>query len=47
VVRADPQAAAAIDAREIPDLFNPESCFGSAPAMIERSLAEWSRCIAN
>ena len=47
VVRADPQAVAAIEAKEIPGLFNPESCFGSAPAMIERSLAEWSRCIAN
>ncbi len=45
VVRADPQTAAAIDAKEIADLFNAQSCFGSAPAMIERSLAEWSRCI--
>ena len=47
IVRADPQAVAAIDAKDIADLFNPESCFGSAPAMIERSLAEWSRSIAN
>ena len=45
VVRADSQAAAAIDAGEIAALFNPENCFGSAPAMIERSLAEWSRSI--
>lgn len=45
VLRADPQAAAAIDAGEIAALFNPESCFGSAPAMIERTLAEWSRSI--
>ena len=45
VVRADPQAVAAIDAGEIANLFDPESCFGSAPAMIERSLAEWSRSI--
>ena len=45
VVRADPQAVAAIDAGEISNLFDPESCFGSAPAMIERSLAEWSRSL--
>lgn len=45
IVHADPQAAAAIDAKEIADLFNPESCFGSAPAMIERALAQRSRCI--
>ncbi len=42
VVRTDPQAAAAIDAREIPDLFNPENCFGASAAMIERARAQWS-----
>jgi|CXWL01.1.fsa_nt_gi 3-carboxy-cis,cis-muconate cycloisomerase len=47
VMRTDPQAAAAVDAVEIANLFKPESCFGSAPAMIERSLAEWSRSITN
>ena len=46
VVRADPQAVAALDAGEIANLFDPESCFGSAPAMIERSLAEWSRSLS-
>jgi 3-carboxy-cis,cis-muconate cycloisomerase len=45
VLRADPQASAAIGAGEIADLFKPENCFGSAPAMIERSLAEWSGSI--
>jgi 3-carboxy-cis,cis-muconate cycloisomerase len=43
VIRADPQAAAAIDAKELAELFNPESCFGSAAGMIERALAEWSQ----
>jgi 3-carboxy-cis,cis-muconate cycloisomerase len=46
VLRADPQAIAAIDAKDVARLFDPESCFGSAPAMIERSLSEWSRAIA-
>jgi 3-carboxy-cis,cis-muconate cycloisomerase len=45
VLRADPQAGAAIDAKDIPDLFKPERCFGSAPTMIERALAEWSQAI--
>ena len=31
-------------AKEI-DVFDPESCFGSAPAMIERALADWSRSL--
>jgi 3-carboxy-cis,cis-muconate cycloisomerase len=45
VVRADPQAAAAIEARELSDLFNPERCFGASAAMIERALAQWAQSI--
>ena len=45
VLRADAQAMAAVGAGEVADLFNPESCFGSAPAMIKRALAEWSQTI--
>ncbi len=45
VVRADPQAAAAVDAKDISGLFNPESCFGASAAMIERALAQWSQSI--
>jgi 3-carboxy-cis,cis-muconate cycloisomerase len=42
VVRADPQAAA-MDAKEISNLFKPESCFGASAEMIERALAQWSQ----
>jgi 3-carboxy-cis,cis-muconate cycloisomerase len=45
VLRMDTQAMAAVGAGEVANLFNPESCFGSAPAMIERTLAEWSQSI--
>ena len=41
VLRADPQAARAIPAQELADLFDAEKAFGSAPAMIARTLAEW------
>ena len=41
VLRADPQAGKAVDATALDALFDPQSCFGSAPAMIERALAEW------
>jgi 3-carboxy-cis,cis-muconate cycloisomerase len=44
VLRADP-AGRSIDAKEIDALFDPESCYGSAPAMIERALAEWSQSL--
>jgi 3-carboxy-cis,cis-muconate cycloisomerase len=40
-LRADPEAARAIPAQEIADLLEAESAFGSAPAMIARTLAEW------
>ena len=43
VVRADPKVAAAMDAKEIPNLFNPESCTGASAAMIERALALWAQ----
>jgi 3-carboxy-cis,cis-muconate cycloisomerase len=45
VLRTDAQAMAAVGAGEVAELFNPENCFGSAPAMIERALAEWSQTI--
>jgi 3-carboxy-cis,cis-muconate cycloisomerase len=41
VLRADPEAARAIPAQEIADLFDADKNFGSAPAMIARTLAEW------
>ena len=44
VLRAD-SAGKTMSAKELDALFDPESCYGSAPAMIERSLAEWSRSI--
>ncbi len=42
-VRADPQAGKSLSAKEIEALFDPQSCYGSAPAMIERALAEWAQ----
>ena len=41
ILRADPQARAAIDAQEIARLFDPQACFGASAAMIERALADW------
>jgi 3-carboxy-cis,cis-muconate cycloisomerase len=40
-LRADPEAARAIPAQELAGLFDAEKAFGSAPAMIARTLAEW------
>jgi adenylosuccinate lyase len=40
-LRDDP-AGKAMSAKDLDALFDPESCYGSAPAMIERALAEWS-----
>lgn len=42
VLRADPQAGKALDEGTLENLFDPQSCLGSAPKMIERALAEWS-----
>ena len=44
VLRADP-AGKSIDAKEFDALFDPESCYGSAPAMIERALTEWAQSL--
>ena len=44
-LRAEPQASKALDARALDALFDPQTCFGSAAAMIERALAEWSRAL--
>jgi 3-carboxy-cis,cis-muconate cycloisomerase len=46
VLRADP-AGESMSAAEIDALFDPESCCGSAPAMIDRALAEWSQALKN
>jgi 3-carboxy-cis,cis-muconate cycloisomerase len=45
VLRADPQARKSLATDELAVLFDPQSCFGSAPEMLERALAEWSRTI--
>ena len=44
VLRADP-AGKSIGAKEFDALFDPQSCCGSAPAMIERALTEWSQSL--
>jgi 3-carboxy-cis,cis-muconate cycloisomerase len=43
VLRDDPQAGRTVDAKTLAALFDPQSCFGAAPAMIHRALAEWAR----
>jgi 3-carboxy-cis,cis-muconate cycloisomerase len=40
VMRAEPQIA--LDDAELQRLFQPESCYGVAAAMIERSLVDWA-----
>lgn len=45
VLRADPQASKAIGPGGLDVLFEPQSCFGSAQAMIQRALAEWSESV--
>jgi len=42
VLRTD-AAGKSMPAQELDALFDPQNCFGSAPAMIERALAEWSQ----
>ncbi|HTP61591.1 MAG TPA: 3-carboxy-cis,cis-muconate cycloisomerase [Burkholderiales bacterium] len=46
VLRADP-AGKTMDAKALENLFDPQSSFGSAGAMIERALAEWTQSIQN
>ena len=46
VLRADAQAGKGLDANALAALFDPESCYGSAAAMIKRALGEWSRLSA-
>ena len=41
-LRAD-AAGKSMNAKEFDALFDPESCYGSAAAMIERALAQWSQ----
>jgi 3-carboxy-cis,cis-muconate cycloisomerase len=45
VLRSDPQAGKALDAGTLDRLFDPQSCLGSAPEMIERALAEWTAAL--
>jgi len=45
VVRADREASAAVGGAEIEALFDPRRCLGTAPAMIERALAEWAQSL--
>jgi 3-carboxy-cis,cis-muconate cycloisomerase len=47
VVRSDPQAAKALEAATLDNLFDPQNCLGSAPQMIERACADWSTVIKN
>ncbi len=42
VLRAD-AVGKSMNAKEFDALFDAENCYGSAPAMIERALAEWSQ----
>jgi 3-carboxy-cis,cis-muconate cycloisomerase len=42
VLRSDPQSGKLLDAATLDRLFDPQSCLGSAPQMIERALAEWA-----
>jgi len=44
ILRADP-AGKSMSAKEIDALFDPDNSYGTAPAMIERALAEWSRAL--
>jgi 3-carboxy-cis,cis-muconate cycloisomerase len=44
VLRAD-AAGRALGAKEFDALFDPQSCLGSAPAMIEGALTEWSQAL--
>lgn len=43
VARADPQVGATLAPAELEGLFKPERCFGAAPAMIDRTLADWQQ----
>jgi 3-carboxy-cis,cis-muconate cycloisomerase len=42
VVQTDPQAGRSLSESDLRAMFDPASCFGTAPAMIERALASWS-----
>jgi len=44
-MRADPQASAVVSGRELEDLFDPQRSLGSAAAMVERALADWTQSI--
>jgi 3-carboxy-cis,cis-muconate cycloisomerase len=45
VIRADAQASAALGAGELEKLFDPQQSLGTAGAMIERALDQWSQSI--
>jgi 3-carboxy-cis,cis-muconate cycloisomerase len=44
-IRADPQAGAAVGGKELEDLFDPQQSLGSAGAMVERALADWTQAL--
>jgi 3-carboxy-cis,cis-muconate cycloisomerase len=46
-MRADPQASAAVGGKELEELFDPRRSSGSAAAMIERVLADWTQAAKN
>ena len=46
-MRADPQASAAVSGKELDELFDPRQSSGSAAAMIERVLADWTQSAKN
>jgi 3-carboxy-cis,cis-muconate cycloisomerase len=47
VMRGDAQSSAALGAGELEDLFDPQQSLGTAGAMIERSLVQWSQSVRN
>ena len=47
MMRADPQASAAVSGKELEELFDPRRSSGSAAAMIERALADWTQSAKN
>jgi 3-carboxy-cis,cis-muconate cycloisomerase len=46
-IRANQQASAAVGGKELEDLFDPQRSLGSAAAMIERVLADWTQSAKN
>lgn len=47
VARADAQVIGAIHPDELSTIFQPQRCFGAAPAMLERARSQWARVRAS